>query len=84
MIVIFIDHSEEFESLAISLGRDKPKLTAIKRDLLAKRTTAPLFDLTRYVRNLEAAYEIAYERAFRGEPLDHIEVVEANNMKDEL
>ena len=26
IIIIFIDHSEEFESLAISLGRDKPCL----------------------------------------------------------
>jgi hypothetical protein len=42
--------------------------------LLRRRATAPLFDVERYVRNLERGYLQAYDTAARHQPPQHIDV----------
>ncbi|CAA2140525.1 tetratricopeptide repeat protein [Hyphomicrobium sp. ghe19] len=48
---------DAYTDLAIELARDKGKLDRIRRKLVSMRDTAPLFDSTRYARNLEASFE---------------------------
>ena len=48
---------QEYEALALALARDPARLRAIRERLAANRATAPLFDMTRFTRGLEAAYE---------------------------
>jgi predicted O-linked N-acetylglucosamine transferase (SPINDLY family) len=47
---------DEYESTALSLARDPERLARIRRQLAEARHTTPLFDLDRFVRNMEAAY----------------------------
>jgi len=47
----------DYESLALALATDGPRLAALREKLEANRNTAPLFDTARFTRNLEAAYE---------------------------
>ena len=47
---------DEYESIALSLARDPERLARIRRQLAEARRTAPLFDLDRFARNMEAAY----------------------------
>lgn len=48
---------EEYDALALALARDPARLKTIRGKLAANRTNAPLFDTTRFTRNLEAAFE---------------------------
>lgn len=47
----------EYEALALALARDPARLLAIRDKLRANQKTAPLFDMARFTRNIEAAYE---------------------------
>jgi predicted O-linked N-acetylglucosamine transferase (SPINDLY family) len=49
--------AQEYESIALALARDPARLKAIRDRLIANRATAPLFDMARFTRSLEAAYE---------------------------
>jgi len=48
---------EEYEATALGLAREPARLKAIREKLAANRATAPLFDMARFTRGLEAAYE---------------------------
>jgi len=53
-----ISHSaEEYEATALALARDPARLKALREKLAANRVTAPLFDMARFTRNLEGAFE---------------------------
>ena len=39
------------------MAREPARLKAIRDKLAANRATAPLFDMARFTRNLESAYE---------------------------
>jgi protein O-GlcNAc transferase len=52
-----------YERLALKLARDPAALKAIREKLTASRSTVPLFDTTRFTRNLEAAYFAMLEAA---------------------
>ena len=53
-----ITHSpEEYESIALALARDPPRLKSLREKLAGNRATAPLFDTGRFTRNLETAFE---------------------------
>ena len=66
-------HSQnEYEDLAIDLGKNREKLEEMKERLAKNRLTMPLFDTTFFTRNLEAAYEKAYERYQNDLPPNHI------------
>ena len=49
--------AEDYEALALALARDPARLKALREKLAANRGTADLFDLAKFTRGLEAAYE---------------------------
>jgi predicted O-linked N-acetylglucosamine transferase (SPINDLY family) len=59
---------EQYEAIALALARDRGRLAAVKQRLAEARRTAPLFDMSRFVRGIEAAYFEMQARAQRGEP----------------
>lgn len=72
-----ITTSEEgYAALALSLATQPNRLREVRRKLEAKRLASPLFDTALFARNLEAAYQQAYERYFEGLSPDSI-VIEA-------
>ncbi len=48
---------QAYEATALGLAREPERLKAIRQKLAANRATTPLFDMTAFTRNLEAAYE---------------------------
>ena len=48
--------AEAYEALALALAQDPQRLAAIRARLEANRLGAPLFDLARYRRHIEAAF----------------------------
>ncbi|MBK6854571.1 MAG: tetratricopeptide repeat protein [Burkholderiales bacterium] len=54
---------EAYVALAIELGRDRPRLAALKQQLLQQRLHSPLFDSERFTRDLEALYQRMWARA---------------------
>jgi predicted O-linked N-acetylglucosamine transferase (SPINDLY family) len=62
----------EYEELAVRLATHPVELEEIREKLARHRLNAPLFDTARYTRNLEAAYEQAYERSQAGLAPEHI------------
>ncbi len=65
---------EEYEALAVDLGRNPMRLDEIKRKLAANRFTEALFDTKSYTRHIEAAFSAMYERHNSGLAPDHIRV----------
>lgn len=53
---------------AIALARDPPTLAALRRRIFDAHKTAPLFDIPRFVRDLERAYETIWARYKSGLP----------------
>lgn len=58
----------EYERLAQMLAEDSGRLASIKSQLRQSRESAPLFDTSRYTRNLETALATMWERAQAGLP----------------
>jgi predicted O-linked N-acetylglucosamine transferase (SPINDLY family) len=70
-----ITHSlAEYEARALHLAVHPNELGALRKRLAQNRLTAPLFDTPRFIRHLERAYELMWERYLRGEPPRCIEV----------
>ncbi|WP_045836081.1 tetratricopeptide repeat protein [Hyphomicrobium sp. 99] len=67
---------DAYTALALELARDKDKLDRIRRKLVSMRDTAPIFDSTRYTRNLEASFEKMVEIMRAGEAPKAFAVVE--------
>jgi predicted O-linked N-acetylglucosamine transferase (SPINDLY family) len=63
---------DEYEAAAIDLALHPQKLDALKQKLACKRITAPLFDTSRFTRNIEHAYEQMIARYQADMPPDHI------------
>ena len=53
---------ESYEQLAVDLAGHPAKLLALKEKLGSHRTTYPVFDTPRFVRNLERAYLAMWKR----------------------
>jgi predicted O-linked N-acetylglucosamine transferase (SPINDLY family) len=58
---------EQYEAIALALAQDRGRLAALRQRLAQARRTAPLFDMSRVVRGIEAAYFEMQARAQRGE-----------------
>ena len=58
---LITNNAADYESLALGLAKYPARLAAIKQKLEANRLITPLFDSTRFTRNLEAAYEAMRE-----------------------
>jgi len=67
---------DDYERLALEFARDRSRLDPIRRKIVAERETSPLFDSTRYARNLERAYETMVDIMRRGETPRPFAVVE--------
>lgn len=52
---------ESYAQMAITLASDAHLLDGIRSRLANNKTSAPLFDIDRYVKNLEAAYEEVWQ-----------------------
>nr|CCA22532.1 predicted protein putative [Albugo laibachii Nc14] len=74
---------EEYEELAVTLATDTKRWRAIKDKLERSRTSCPLFDTQRWVRNLETGLMMAWERYESGQPPDHIDVCDVFDVKVE-
>ena len=57
-----------YETLAVELGRDPPRLAALSARLHACKHSSPLFDGSRFCRTLEAAYERMWKAGTAPEP----------------
>ena len=65
---------EEYVLLAIELALHPEKLKAIKERLANNRLVMPLFNSSLFTQQIEAAYQVMYERHQAGLMPDHIEV----------
>jgi predicted O-linked N-acetylglucosamine transferase (SPINDLY family) len=65
---------QQYESLAIELATNPTRLAQIKQRLAHNRLTTPLFDSRSFVRHLESAYTLMFERYRAGLPPDHMYV----------
>jgi predicted O-linked N-acetylglucosamine transferase (SPINDLY family) len=61
------DTFDDYEALALKLAREPRSLALLKAKLGANRETCPLFDTSRFTRNLEALFASMWERAKAGE-----------------
>lgn len=61
---------EDYEALAIALGNDRPRMTALRERLAINRDTSPLFDTPRFVRDYEDLLASVVRRPAGVEPLD--------------
>jgi predicted O-linked N-acetylglucosamine transferase (SPINDLY family) len=58
----------DYEELALALAREPDRLGAVRAKLLRNRDSEPLFDTTRFTRDLEAAYTSMWKRQQAGLP----------------
>ena len=65
---LVVDTLADYERAAIDLAHDPARRAQLRAKLDAARADAPLFDIDRYRKNLERAYEIMWARHLKGEP----------------
>ena len=65
---------DDYEALAIDLGREPSRLAALRGRLESNRRTAPLFDSALYTRHLENGFTQVHARRRAGLPPDDIDV----------
>ncbi len=65
---LITESDEAYEQLALSLARNPDHLTDLKNRLQDNCANAPLFDPARFTRDLEAAYDTAYQCHLEGRP----------------
>ena len=58
--------------MAAELASDSPRLGRIRQMMAHNRVTVPLFDTGRYIKDLEAAYEVVYDRHHLGAAPRHV------------
>ncbi|ETV97288.1 hypothetical protein, variant 1 [Aphanomyces invadans] len=77
---LIADSLEEYEELAVALALDMDKLWELRKKLESTRTTCPLFDTMRWVRNWESAVLLAWDAHIADVPLDHIDVPDIEDL----
>jgi protein O-GlcNAc transferase len=65
---LITDNLEDYEALAVKLAQEKQLLETLKAKLAQNRQIFPLFDIDRFRRHIESAYQTMWERYQRGEP----------------
>ena len=65
---------EEYEGIAVRLAHDREALDKVKARIAVGRDASPLFDISRYCRNLERAYEEMIAISASGRPPEEIDV----------
>lgn len=66
------DTQETYESMALELATNAPRLAAFRQRLAANRLACPLFDTALFARHIEAAYVAMWQRHEAGLQPDHI------------
>jgi len=70
-----ITHShDDYESLAVSIYKDRAKYNAIKSKLMKSLPESKLFDIDQFTRSIETAFTDIYERHLAGEIPQHLTV----------
>jgi len=69
---------EEYEALAIELGKNPQKLLFIKEKLIKNRLTTPLFDTPLFTKHIEDAYVQVIKRYQADLPPEHITIENTN------
>ena len=59
---------DAYQARVLELAHDPDALAALRAELADHRSSQPLFDTPRFVRNLERAYDLVWDRNLRGEP----------------
>jgi predicted O-linked N-acetylglucosamine transferase (SPINDLY family) len=62
----------EYELLAIDLANNPSKLMKIKNNLINNIASSPLFKTNEFIKNLELAYQIIYDRYYDSLEPDHV------------
>ncbi len=65
------DSLQDYERLAVSLAKDSDRLHGIAARLKSNRAVFPLFDIDRYVKHLEAAYDTIWQGYLDEMPQHH-------------
>lgn len=73
---LITESPEEYEALARRFAQNEPELRALHEKIAANRSTQPLFDGPRFVKNLESAYRMMWQHFAGGDGPVPIEVVE--------
>jgi predicted O-linked N-acetylglucosamine transferase (SPINDLY family) len=73
---LIVPNWEEYERFAVHLATHPEDLKRIREKWLAQRTTCPLFDTPRFVRNLERAFRLMWSDYAAGVPRRPLFVVE--------
>lgn len=81
---LIADTIGDYEAVALSLARDRARLGGLRQRLGGARHTAPLFDMDRFVRGIEAAYRQMQARAQRGEAPSHLRLADLNPLQSPL
>jgi protein O-GlcNAc transferase len=75
---MIVETPEDYEALALALATDPAKLQAVRQKLAAQRDSCPLFDTSRFTRDIEAAYLAIWDRHLQGLPPAHITIEDAH------
>ncbi|KAG9446016.1 hypothetical protein H6P81_012144 [Aristolochia fimbriata] len=73
---MIVNSMKEYEDKAVELAENRPKLQALTNKLKAARLTCPLFDTTRWVKNLERGYFKMWNLHCSGAQPQHFKVTE--------
>ncbi len=65
---------DEYVQVAVALAQDPARLSAVRSALQQKLLDKPLFDIKRFTRHVEQAFQIAIERKVAGLPNDHFDI----------
>ncbi|MCC9620842.1 tetratricopeptide repeat protein [Thalassospira sp. MA62] len=78
MSELITDTPEQYEELALELAQNRDKLDTVREKLVGQLSSCPLFDTRRYTRDLEAAYDQAYDRYFQGQAPADIDIAQTS------
>ncbi len=67
---------EDYEAKALHLAHNPAELRALRERLAEARLSAPLFDISRYTRDMESAYQAMFDRREAGLPPETISVLD--------
>jgi protein O-GlcNAc transferase len=73
---LIVQNMADYESLALSLARDPARLANYRQKLQQNRLSSPLFDIGRYTKNLETAYQMMWQKHATKQKPDHILVAD--------
>lgn len=69
---LIAETSRSYESMAVQLATQPEMLERIGRKLAANRLTHPLFDIDRFARRIETAYQVVHDHRLSGMPPEHV------------